>query len=89
MDNNTDIQELLSSNRAILAHYAGKSHKLELSTKLILGAFCYFAVLTAACITLWTIIGDWPREIVEALSRPFAMVLSIGIGGCYYKEKRV
>ena len=45
-------------------------------------------LLTGLKYNIWAIIGDWPREIVEALSRPFAMVLSIGIGGCYYKEKK-
>jgi len=90
MDNNKDaLQELLAGQQVIRAQLsAGAGHKTELSTRLIVGAFCYFAALTIVCIALWALVGDWPQEIIEVLVWPFIAGSSACICGCYYKEKK-
>jgi len=61
--------------------------KMELSVRLIYGAFLFFVLLVAACITLEAVTGYWPREIVEVFIWPFIAGTSTCIGACCYKEK--
>ena len=102
MEHNDNVQPALGINLAPIIELNGhiremnaekearetRKPKLQSSTKYAFFGFGFFTLLTITCITLYTITGDWPREIVEVLALPIVCLFGVCVGGCCYKEKK-
>jgi len=52
--------------------------RMEFSKKLILGASFFYGLMCVVALISWFVLGEWPREIIEHFSWPFA-----GLGVSY------
>ena len=61
--------------------------KMEFSKKIILLALFYFGASCIVSLVSWFITGDWPREIFEEFSWPFAVIVTGYLCKSAYENK--
>ena len=57
----------------------GISHsraKMEFSKKLIIGASIFYGIMCVIALMSWFLFGEWPQEIIEHFSWPYAAVIT-------------
>jgi len=51
---------------------SARKPRMEFSKKLILGASFFYGLMCIVALMSWFLLGEWPREIIEHFSLPFA-----------------